>query len=153
MTSLRRIACSLVALLALGACNEVGFLVPPPNPRGITIPLPPPSFSAAPEQRFNIDGDLDESIEATGTRVSVYEKVSGRGYFTYSIEGIWEVPDVLVDVTDNCLVVSSTDGEGEISSRQDFKLFIAEGDACDASCTDPDDLGACVCFEKWNTGC
>lgn len=143
-----------IGLLATGAaCNEVSFLVQAPNVRGITIPVPPPSFTGEPLQRVDIDGNLDLATPQTGTRVEIFEQVSGRGYYTFSVEGLWVVPEVLVDVTDNCLVVSSTDDEGQISVRQNFKIFVAEADACDASCSEPDDTGACLCFENWNSGC
>jgi hypothetical protein len=137
----------------IGGCNQVSFLLPPPNVRGVTIPLPPPSLTSEPEQKFDIEGDLDEGVDEDGIRVSLFEKRTARGYFTYSVGGSWLIPDVLADVTDNCMTLSSYDYEGRESSRQDFKLFLTEGEECVPGCSAPDDEGMCVCFEKWNAGC
>ena len=152
----RRVAACALAFLGLSAfagCNQISFLSPSPNVRGITIPLPPPSIVASPEIRIDLEGDLDDLIEPDGTRVSVFEKTSGRGYYTFSAGGSWLVQDVLLDVTDNCLVLSSNDVEGGPSSTQQFKAFITSGEECVPGCSAPDTLGDCVCFEKWNSGC
>lgn len=142
-------------LFGVGAagCNQVSFLLEAPEPRGITIPLPPPSLTSEPLQRFDIEGELDPGVPDDGTRVQIYEKRSQRGYFSYAMGGSWLIQDVLVDVTDNCLAVSSYDENAEQSVVQDVQLVFASGEACVPGCTEPDTEDVCVCFEKRNTGC
>ena len=144
----------MVALaLLVTACNQVSFLVPAPNPRGVTIPLPPPSLTAAPVQSFDIEGDLANSAMDDGIRVNLYEETSQRGYFTYTSGGSWLLQDVEVDTTDNCLSVWSSNFEGADSVREFFKLVPQTGDACEPGCSEPDDEGTCICVEIWSAGC
>ena len=144
---------SMGFLLSASACNEVSFLRPPPYPRGITIPVPPPSFTSETEHRFDVEGDLPPSEAPDATRVELFEKTTGRGYYTHSVGGSWFIPEVLVDLDDHCLTVTSRDETQEISSEQDFKLILETGDACEPGCSAPDDEGNCVCIEFWNSGC
>jgi hypothetical protein len=46
--------------------------------------------------------------------------------------------------------------DGEESSTVDYKAVLREGEeACttDSSCSAMDELGVCLCLEKWNVGC
>jgi hypothetical protein len=149
---------ALIGLVGAGAigCNEPRFLVPAPTLRGITIPLPPPSYGDAVLVHIDVEGSVPFGFEAPGTEAFLYEKSTGRGYFV-GTEGIsYTVYDVLVDVTDNCIQSWFVDGvDGEESSRVDYKAVLHEGDACaaDDTCSVPDELGVCLCLEKWTTGC
>ena len=147
--------CGLLAglLLLTGACNQVSFLVPAPNPRGVTIPVPPPSFTSEPVQSFDIEGELANSAMDDGIRISLFEETSQKGYFTYTAGGSWLLADVEVDTSDNCLSVWSSDFEGQDSVREYFKLQPRTGDECVPGCSEPDQDGVCICVELWSTGC
>lgn len=145
----------LTAGLVVG-CNEPRFLVPAPTLRGITIPLPPPSFADEVLVHIDVEGNVPFGFEAPGTYAYLLEKSSGRGYFVETDGMTYTIYDVLVDVTDNCLETWFVDPiDDEVSSTVDYKAVLREGDACseDASCSAPDDLGVCLCLEKWTTGC
>lgn len=141
-------------LLVAGACNQVSFLVPAPAPRGVTIPLPPPSLTAEPVVEVDIEGELANGAMDDGVRVSLYEQETDLGYFTYTVGGGWLIPDVLVDTTNNCLSVWTTnDSEGHESVREYFKLQQRTGDECVPGCSEADQDGVCICIETWSTGC
>ena len=158
---------TLAALLVIGGtcaatsvmtgCNEPRFLVPAPTLRGITIPLPPPSFADEVLVHVDVSGELPLSFDSPGTQAFLYEKVTGRGYFV-DTDGIdYTIYDVLVDVGDNCMQTWFIDGfDTEESTRVDYKAVLREGEeACseDSSCSAMDELGVCLCLEKWSFGC
>jgi hypothetical protein len=146
-------------LLALAvftlACNEPRFLIPSPTLRGITIPLPPPSIAVEAVVTIDVEGGIPLGFEGPGTRAFLYEKGTGRGYFVYAEDQTFTIYDVLVDIDDNCLESWFVDGiDDEESSAVNYKAVLAEGDACmDPSCSEVDQQGACLCLEKWSTGC
>ncbi len=138
-------------------CNEPRFLIPAPTLRGITIPLPPPSFADEVLVRIDVEGNVPFGFDTPGSYAYLYEKSSGRGYFVET-DGInYTIYDVLVDVTDNCLETWFVDSvDGEESQIVDYKAVLREGaEACSAddSCSAMDDLGVCLCLEKWTVGC
>jgi hypothetical protein len=139
---------------ALG-CNEPMFLTPPPTLRGITIPLPPPSIAAEVLVTIDVEGSIPLGFEGEGTQAFLYEKGTGRGYFVFANEMNYTIYDVIVDIEDNCLESWFVDGiDGEESSVVDYKVVLAEGEACaEPTCSQMDDVGACLCLEKWTTGC
>lgn len=152
---------ALAGLVAIGVvtagCNDPRFLVPAPTLRGITIPLPPPSFADEVMVRIDVEGNVPFGFDNPGTKAYLLEKSTGRGYFVEA-EGIsYTIQDVLVDVTDNCLETWFVDGiDGEASSTVDYKAVLREGEeACtaDDGCSAMDDLGVCLCLEKWTVGC
>jgi hypothetical protein len=147
-----------VAAIAVGAaaCHHVSFPVDAPSLRGITIPLPPPNWSDEPEQRFDIEGRLPTGYDAPGIAVYLYEKVTGRGYFTYAIDRDFLVEDVLVDLTDNCLETWFIDDEsGDESTPTNYKVELVDDPMCaeDPTCSEPDEQGVCACLVEWTTGC
>ena len=152
---------ALAALVSIGVatvgCNEPRFLVPAPTLRGITIPLPPPSFADEVLVRIDVEGNVPFGFESPGTQAFLYEKVTGRGYFVETDGISYTIYDVLVDVTDNCLETWFIDGvDGEESTMVDYKAVLREGEeACtiDDTCSAMDDLGVCLCLEKWTVGC
>lgn len=147
---------ALVCGITVG-CNEPRFLIPAPTLRGITIPLPPPSFADEVLVRIDVEGNVPFGFDVPGTQAFLYEKVTGRGYFVGTDGMKYTIYDVLVDVTDNCMQTWFVDGvDGELSSSVDYKAVLREGEeACtsDATCSAMDELGVCLCLEKWTVGC
>lgn len=144
------------ALVVAGGCNEPRFLIPSPTLRGITIPLPPPSFSDEVLFLIDVEGALPLGSQGPGTRAFLYEKGTGRGYFVFTDQQTYTIEDVLIDITDNCLQTWFVDGvDGEESTGAEYKAVLLEGEeACsDPSCSAMDSLGACVCLEEWTVGC
>ena len=144
---------------SVAACNEPMFLTPAPTLRGITIPLPPPSFADEVMLYIDVEGNVPLGYQDEDTRAYLLEKRTGRGYFV-KIDGDgttnFTVRDVLIDVNDNCLETWFIDGiDNEPSSTVDYKAFLAEGDeACgEPSCSAMDEQGMCLCLEKWDVGC
>jgi hypothetical protein len=137
------------------ACNEATFLIPSPTLRGITIPLPPPSIVEEGAVTIDVEGAIPLGFEGPGTQAFLYEKGTGRGYFVYADEQMFTIYDVLVDIDNNCLESWFVDGvDGEESTVVNYKAVVAEGDACmEPSCSEADQLGACLCLEKWSAGC
>jgi hypothetical protein len=99
----------VVALAALGACNET-LIVRTDGPyigeNGISVPVPPPSFSAAPVQFVEVVGELGVATPEPKTKVFLYEATSDRGYFVHAdSEGDFQFVGVELDLHDNCLEV------------------------------------------------
>lgn len=138
-------------------CNEPRFLIPAPNLRGITIPLPPPSFADEVLVRIDVAGNVPFGFDSPGTQAFLYEKVTGRGYFVDTDGMSFTIYDVLVDVTDNCMQTWFVDGvDAEESSMVDYKAVLREGEelcSADATCSAMDEQGVCLCLEKWTVGC
>jgi hypothetical protein len=147
---------TLAMLLATG-CNETTFLVPPPTLRGIAIPLPPPSFADQVLVHIDVEGSVPVGFQHPATQAFLYEKSTARGYFAGTEDNEFTIYDVLVDIDDNCLETWFVDGvDGEESSLVDFKVILvedAEACAADLNCSPVDDVGACLCLEKWTKGC
>ncbi|NVB42203.1 hypothetical protein G6O69_30550 [Pseudenhygromyxa sp. WMMC2535] len=142
--------------LSTSACVEHQLLIQAPSLRGITIPLPPPSFADEVIVSIDFEGSVPSGFDVPGTKAYLYEKSTGRGYFTLTEGASFVIYDVLVDIDDNCLETWFVDGfEGEESSVSDYKVALQEGEeACSASgCSEMDEVGACVCLEKWSLGC
>jgi hypothetical protein len=145
---------ALVAL-SIGGCRDYEFLAPQATLRGITIPLPPPSFADDKLITIDLEGTVPMGFEGPGTQAFVYEQTTERGYFTFTYTSEYTVYDVLVDLDDNCIETWVVDAQGEESTLVNYKAVLLEGEACvdDPSCSAPDMLGACVCLEKWPAGC
>ena len=141
--------------LSLAGCRDYEFLSPAPTLRGITIPLPPPSFVDEILITIDIEGTVPMGFEGPGTEANVFEKGTQRGYFVFTETNDYTVHDVLVDLTDNCIETWVVTSDEEESTRIDSKAVLLEGDVCgtDPSCSAPDMLGVCVCLEKWPAGC
>ena len=137
-----RVVAALV-VAALGGCNEVSFPDAPPDFRGISVPIPPPSLTDEPVVRVEIDGTLGTSMPIADTRVYLYEKTTARGYFVLADgDGDFILQDVLLDLRSNCMQVWAVEPGpgGEESQHTFFKASIAEDDVS-------------VDFEEWKTGC
>lgn len=161
LTRSRRSAAALFAisglcLTILAGCNEPRFLIPSPTLRGITIPLPPPSFADEVLVHIDVAGNVPLGFDNPGTQAFLYEKSSGRGYFTSTDGMSFTIYDVLVDVGDNCMQTWFVDGiDAEESSTVEYKAVLREGEelCADASCSEMDEVGVCLCLERWSAGC
>lgn len=133
----------LLALAALVGCNEVVFPDAPPDLHGISVPIPPPSLTAAPIQHVDVEGALASDMPTPGTLVYLYENRTSRGYFVVADDaGVFVLRDVLLDLTDNCMEVWSKEpgAEGQESQHTAFKASIAADDQS-------------VDVEEWKSGC
>ncbi|MBZ5710262.1 hypothetical protein [Nannocystis pusilla] len=124
----------VAALAVLSACNThlVGRTDSPFTGQfGISVPVPPPSLKAAPVQYFDVQGNLDVEDPVVDTRVFLYDRSSGRGFFVYADQyGEFEFSAVKLDLTDNCLEVWSEEpGPDGQASRHTF--YVADIDADD----------------------
>lgn len=148
-----------LCLLSTACNNDPMFLTPSPTLRGITIPLPPPSFADEVLLYIDVEGNVPIGYQHPDTKAYLYEKSTARGYFVnLEDESLtnYTIRDVLVDVEDNCLETWFVDGvDNEPSSTVDYKAVLREGEEeCgDPSCSAPDDMGMCLCLEKWTVGC
>ncbi len=151
-----RAAGALALLVSLAGCNEHYFLAPSPSLRGITIPLPPPSFADEVTLRIDVSGTAPIGFDSPGSQAFLYERGTDRGYFVFVEDGDWTIEEVLVDLSNNCLETWVVDGaSGDETPMVDYKVILREGDECleDTSCSAQDMLGACLCLEKWSAGC
>lgn len=150
---------ALVALLPLAACGgEPIFLRDGPDFRGITVPLPPPSFQGNPVVDVDLEGAFPQGRGGPGSRVFVQETVTDLGYFIDIVddEPMFLVPDVTLDATDNCLRTWYIDGQDAIESADRFyRVTIqTEPDVCaEGNCSAADEEGACLCIDVRNSGC
>lgn len=150
---------ALIALLPLAGCGgEPIFLRDGPDFRGITVPLPPPSFVDDPLVDVDLEGQFGPGRGGPGSRVYVQETVTELGYFIDIVDDDPEfvVPDVTVDVTNNCLRTWYVDGQDAVESTDRFYRVTVETDPelCAAeTCSATDDVGACLCLDVRNSGC
>lgn len=155
-SKLAMVAMVVATCVVTVGCNEPRFLIPPPTLRGIAIPLPPPSIADEVLIYIDVEGTVPMGFDHPETQAFVKETATDRGYFV-STQGLeFTIQDVLVDIGDNCLETWFIDGvDGDESSLVSYKAILLEGvEACaDPSCSALDDVGACLCLEKWTTGC
>lgn len=139
----------LPALLALGlvtACNAT-LIVQTDGPyideNGISVPVPPPSFSAAPVQLVDIEGTLEIGAPKPKTAVYLYEGTSARGYFVYATDvGEFKFTSVELDLTDNCLEVWYEE-PGSEGRQSEHSFFLARIGADDMSVVVEQLMGGC----------
>lgn len=157
----RALSVTLLAIVCASAtaCNEPMFLTPAPTLRGITIPLPPPSFADEIMLYIDVSGNVPFGYQHEDTKAYLKEKRTGRGYFV-NLDGgdltTYTIQDVLIDVNDNCLETWFVDGaDDQPSPAVDYRAVLLEGDeACaDPTCSAMDEQGMCLCLEKWPAGC
>lgn len=151
----RTVAVGALTVAMAAGCNPHPFLIPAPNLRGITIPLPPPSFADEVLVTMDLSGTAPESEDSPGTRAFLYEKGTDRGYFVFVDDGAFTFSDVIVDIDDNCLETWLVDGDGDESTSAQYRVQLREGvEACESlSCSEQDEVGACLCLEPWTVGC
>ena len=123
-----------LALAGLSACNST-LIVRTDGPyigeHGISVPVPPPSLTAAPVQQVEIEGDLKIGTPEPRTRVFLYDGASERGYFVHAgDDGGFLFSDVELDLHDNCLEVwyEEPGPYGLTSVHSFFVAYIDEDD-------------------------
>lgn len=126
----------VAAFVVLSACNT--HLVtrtdrPFTGQFGISVPVPPPSLRAQPVQYVQVAGNLDAEEAVAETRVLLFERAAGRGYFVYADQyGEFEFTDVKLDLSDNCLEVWSEE-PGPEGQASEHTFYVADIDADDKS--------------------
>ena len=147
---------SLALSVLSGACNTYSFYLDGPNFRGITVPLPPPSFRDVATLRIEVEGTLPGGQRDPDAIAYLYDVVGERGYFTVVEPNgrSFFVRDVLVDPLDNCFA-SYVEINGEETDATFFEVVLRDGDeACsDSSCSAQDDEGTCLCIDPWSLPC
>ncbi|MCA9694502.1 MAG: hypothetical protein KC636_33300 [Myxococcales bacterium] len=137
--------------LALGlvavACNPV--MVTPvhvlraPVIFGISIPIPPPSLTAAPQQDAHVAGEIDPDEPLTDAVVYLHDTVSGNGYFLeLGADTQFEFSDVSLDLTNNCLEVHY-EQEGEDGDLVSEVAFYRAGIGADDQSVDLTEVDSC----------
>lgn len=139
--SVNRAFTSLVlAALGLGACVDhqpepafrASVLI---DDRGISIPLPPPSLVAEPEQDVDVAGEVIGSADTTGLRVRIADSASGSELEVSLVEGtnMFRGEGLAIDLLDNCIEVSLVDADGREGERTEYRAVIdASGQAVEA---------------------
>ena len=154
--------CALLAGVTASACTSA-FLEENGSAadfRGITIPLPPPSFHDNPNLTIDVDGSIGQE-PGPGTVVGLWESVAQEGRLTApDDEGDFVFENVDVVVNQSCLEIWYDQNEaGDIvrSEVARHKVVILEGDeACNDvanTCSAQDDNGACVCLDRRFDNC
>lgn len=128
----RRIA-SLVGLLVMaGACND-----PAPvqayrsavliGDRGISIPLPPPSVLAAPEQQVEVHGEVDRDV-GEGAEVRIVD-TAGGDEASVPADGLSFTATLEVDLTQTCLEAWVVDPDGDPGEHRFYSTSIEDDDS------------------------
>jgi len=139
------------------SCNQHPLYQNPPNFRGVTVPLPPPSFAANPVLSLEIDVTIPWGHVGSDTVVYLYESRQDQGYFIYGRQAIVRFSGVEIDSRDNCLMTYFETEDGEESAVGFSQVVLNEDiEQCkvDTSCSELDtDMNACLCVVYRSTGC
>ncbi|MBL9104270.1 MAG: hypothetical protein JNL82_25215 [Myxococcales bacterium] len=131
---------ALLAALALGTACQPYHLPgggaddgPQIGDRGISVPVPPPSLTAAPRQEVDVDGELGDPQAASGTIVTmwIYGGAEDRGHqIVAEPDGSFHFTGIPLDLTDNCIEVWSEEpgAYGGTSVTSFFRAHIAADD-------------------------
>lgn len=156
--------------LALGAallmtaglgCNSNPelFEIPPPDFRGITIPLPPPSLADAPKQSVDLEGTIGHD-PGPGTMVYFWSDDEVEGAIVGADgNGDFEFVDHDVTVGSTCLELyyEFDDGEGlRQSEHAYYKVILGSGETCTDGvmpCSQVDEEDNCACLDYFASGC
>ena len=135
MTRTVRLALALLALAAGPlACNShpiTNFNAGPQIiPTGISVPVPPPSLTAAPVQRVDVEGQLNDMSPKPDITVFLQENKRGLpGAFVAPEDaGSFLVEGFEIDLTDNCIEVWAEDEDGESTVHSFFRARIDDDD-------------------------
>lgn len=124
-----------------------------PEFRGITVPLPPPSFRGATIL------DLEFSGSAPGfenERVLAWDAEANTGIAgPVDASGNFRLRPWGVNLQRHCIEVQAVNGAlGSLSLARYYSLSLAAGPSCqDPSCSVQDSKGECVCLTKRSANC
>ncbi|MCA9719897.1 MAG: hypothetical protein H6713_35920 [Myxococcales bacterium] len=96
---------------------------------GISIPIPPPSLTAEPQQDIDVFGAVEGDQD--GARVILHEVRGDLEYSAEIVDGSFDFSGVAVDFTDNCFeVFIEVASDGELVSGEPlyFEARIAADD-------------------------
>lgn len=155
--SLSRWGLSLLAGAAacVLSCATVDLPELAPAPRGITVPLPPPSFAEASEITVDVEGQSYTEV-ADGSFVILYDAILENGYLEYlDPDGGFLFEQVPVSLPSNCFQLSGYDGaEDGFGSVGFWKVEVRSAEACaDTLCSQMDAQGDCACLYEYPAGC
>lgn len=153
-TLISRGAAALAVASLLGAgCNDhpVGG-GPAPEFRGITVPLPPPSYRSAPIIKARLSG---ESLGHEGGRATVWDLENSRGIVTPVAEdGYFAFEPWEINLREHCFELSASLNFEPESRATYYGLVLRGFDACkQPNCSVADAQGECVCIDALEAGC
>lgn len=146
--------CALgLGLVVLAGCNDhpVGTGARPEF-RGITVPLPPPSFRGATLLDVEFQGTAlgFENERALAWDVAQKQGLAGP----VDAAGNFVLPAWKINVRKHCIELRGASKLGEVSSPSYYDLNLAEGPACqDAICSVQDNFGQCLCLTRRLANC
>lgn len=151
---MRVLALSLLGfgVAASSSCNEhpVGSGASPEF-RGITVPLPPPSFRGA----TVVDVELSGVVPGAADRVIAWDTKQARGIVgPVDRAGNFALPAWGLNVQRHCIEVRGADGLGNSSSASYYAMDLVSGPACQGThCSAQDSQGECVCLVRRSANC
>lgn len=141
------------ALLGMMGCNEhpvgTGFT---PEFRGITVPLPPPSFRSA----TLVDLELRGSAAGyEGGRALLWEERDPRGIAAaIDAAGNFQFPAWSINPRKHCLELRAQGTIAGPSNASYYALVIKQASQCDSpQCSASDRQGECVCLMRFHANC
>lgn len=148
------------ASVVAGACANTELFVPDAGEfRGITIPLPPPSFTDAGTVTIDVTGNTNTD-PAPGSVVALWESEQAQGFLVApEDDGAFSFESIVVVPNQSCLELWSEyphDGEIVRSTEARYKVVVVEDDpecGMDDLCSAPDDDGDCLCLELRFNNC
>lgn len=135
---MRKPIATTLLLMLLGATAACAVHEPRPafrarvfiGDRGISVPLPPPSLTDAPQQDVEVDGQLMGEAEIVeGTTVHVVDNVEGgRASVVVEANATGFTAELFVDLQDNCLELWVEAPDGRESDRALFHTEVTPDD-------------------------
>lgn len=143
-----------LSLALVSACNEHTPLGSSGGPefRGITVPLPPPSFRGA----TFLDMEFTGQVRGTQSeRILAWDSVQKQGIAgAVDPAGNFRLPPWSVNVQKHCIELRSADSLGHVSSASYYSMIVATGPACqDSHCSVQDSKAECLCLTRRSANC
>lgn len=150
-----------LAVLTIGlGCNTHLLPTQGPDFRGITIPLPPPSYHGVDSIAIDVEGTIPGGKPGQGTIVHLWESVAAGGETVPAEDnGDFIFEDYLVYPNQSCLELEyywTEAGQHMESMPNFFQVLVFDGaEMCDDNdlCSDRADDDSCLCLEPRNDGC
>lgn len=142
-----------LSAMAVAGCNEhpVGG-GDGPQFRGITVPLPPPSFRGATIIDIEFSG---EASGFEGERVLAWDTKEAKGVARpVDAAGNFVLPSWALNLQRHCVELRGIDSLGNTSPASYYALSLSSGPACQSPLCSAQDQGAeCVCLVQRSTNC